>query len=164
MAQLVLTIDIGNSTTSIGLYGPDGKLRFRSDLATSRNASQDQCAISLMGVFTLYQADIQAVTGTIMSSVVPSVTGAMFKAIRMLTGKAPMVMGPGVKTGLNIKSDIHTQMGSDIVACSVAAIAKYPSPVIVIDMGTAVTMSYLRGNTYEGCVIMPGIRVSLQAR
>ena len=163
MAQLVLTIDIGNSTTSIGLYGPDGKLRFRSDLATSRNTSQDQCAISLMGVFTLYQADIQAVTGTIMSSVVPSVTGAMFKAIRMLTGKAPMVMGPGVKTGLNIKSDIHTQMGSDIVACSVAAIAKYPSPVIVIDMGTAVTMSYLRGNTYEGCVIMPGIRVSLEA-
>ena len=120
---MVLTIDIGNSTTSIGLYGPDGKLRFRSDLATSRNTSQDQCAISLMGVFTLYQADIQAVTGAIMSSVVPSVTGAMFKAIRMLTGKAPMVMGPGVKTGLNIKSDIHTQMGSDIVACSVAAFA-----------------------------------------
>lgn len=160
---MVFAIDIGNSTTTIGLYGSDGILKFRSDLATNREASRDQCAISLMGVFTLYQADIHSVTGTMMSSVVPSLTGPMFKAIRTLTGKPPMVMGPGVKTGLNIKSDIHTQMGSDIVACSIAAIAKYPSPVIVIDMGTAVTMSYLRGHTYEGCVIMPGIHVALEA-
>ena len=72
-------------------------------------------------------------------------------------------MGPGTKTGLNIKSDLHTQLGSDIVACSVAALAKYPSPVIVVDMGTAVTMSYLRERTYEGCVIMPGVRVALEA-
>lgn len=160
---MVLTIDIGNSTTNIGLYGPDGTLVFRSGLATSRGATRDQCAISLRSVFGLYGAALGAVTGAIIASVVPSVTADMCGAVEFLTGKKPLLMGPGVKTGLNIKSDIHTQMGADIVACSVAAIAKYPSPVIVIDMGTAVTMSYLLGNTYEGCVIMPGIRVAVDA-
>lgn len=74
-----------------------------------------------------------------------------------------MLMGPGVKTGLNIRSDIHTQMGTDIVACSVAAIAKYPGPIILVDMGTAIAMSVLVGNTYEGCVLLPGVTVALEA-
>ncbi len=160
---LVLAVDIGNSTTNVGLFDPAGKLVFCSGLTTSRNASRDQCAVSLQGIFTLYRADLRAVTGAVMSSVVPSATANMCAAVELLTGQEPMLMGPGVKTGLNIKSDIHTQMGADIVASSVAAMAKYPSPVIVIDMGTAVTMSYLRGNTYEGCVILPGVRVALEA-
>lgn len=163
VAQLVLAIDIGNSTTNIGFFDPAGKLVFRSGLTTSVHATRDQCAISLMGVFQLHGADIRAVTGSILSSVVPSVTANMCAAVEFLTGTPTMLMGPGVKTGLNIKSDIHTQMGSDIVACSVAAIAQYPTPVIVIDMGTATTISYLQGNTYEGCVILPGVRVALEA-
>lgn len=160
---MVLAIDIGNSTTNIGLFNRDSTLAFRAGLTTARNATCDQCAISLMGLFSLYRADIQAVSGAVISSVVPSVTANMCGAVERLTGKAPMLMGPGVKTGLNIKSDIHNQMGSDIVACSVAAIANYPTPLIVIDMGTAVTMSYLQGKTYEGCVIIPGVRVALEA-
>ena len=160
---MVLAVDIGNSTTSVGLFDGSGALLFRSDLTTSRNATRDQCAISLRGVFALYSADLFSVTGVMISSVVPSVTANMRDAAALLTGKPPLVMGPGVKTGLNIKSDIHTQMGSDIVACSVAALHKYPSPIIVIDLGTAVTMSYLQGSTYEGCVILPGIRVALEA-
>lgn len=163
MAELVLAIDIGNTTTSVGFFDPSGELIFRSELTTNRNSTRDQCAIGLMGIFTLYQAKIQTVRGAIISSVVPTVSGNMCGAVELLTGKAPILMGPGVKTGLNIKSDIHTQMGSDIVACSVAAINKYPSPLIAIDMGTAVTMSYLLGKTYEGCVIMPGVRVSLES-
>ena len=113
--------------------------------------------------FDLYHADLTAIGGAVISSVVPSVTHAASASVELLTGKPPMMMSPGLKTGLNIKSDIHTQMGGDIVACSVAAIDKYPSPIIVIDMGTAITMSFLRGNVYEGCVIMPGVRVALEA-
>lgn len=160
---MVLAVDIGNSTTSVGLFDRDGALVFRSRLATSRNATCDQCAISLMGLFSLYRADIGSVSGAMISSVVPSVTANMCVAVERLSGKAPLLMGPGVKTGLNIKSDIHNQMGSDIVAYSVAAISHYPTPLIVIDMGTAVAMSYLQGNTYEGCIIMPGVRVALEA-
>lgn len=160
---MVLAIDIGNSTTNVGLFSQDGTLTFHSHLTTVRNATCDQCAINLMGFFLLNHADMQGVSGAVLSSVVPSVTSNMCGAVERLTGKVPLLMGPGVKTGLNIKSDIHTQMGSDIVACSVSAISKYPTPLIVIDMGTAVTMSYLQGNTYEGCVIMPGVRVALEA-
>lgn len=160
---MVLAIDIGNSTTTIGLFGEKGELLFRSGIATSRSTSEDQCALDLLGLFQLYRSDITVVSGAAISSEVPSVTAHMRGAVARLIGKPPLVMGPGTKTGLNIKSDLHTQLGSDIVACSVAALAKYPSPVIVVDMGTAVTMSYLRERIYEGCVIMPGVRVALEA-
>lgn len=160
---MVLAIDIGNTTTAVGLFDDGGTLRFRSDLSTHRGRTRDECAMDLMRVFGLYHTDVKAVTGTILSSVVPPVTAAMCGAAELLTGKAPLLMGPGVKTGLNIRSDIHTQMGTDIVACSVAAIAKYPGPIILIDMGTAIAISVLVGSTYEGCILMPGVQVALDA-
>lgn len=163
MAKLVLAVDVGNSITTVGLFDDAGALQFRSSMTTGRDATRDQCAVCLLDVFRLYGADVRAVTGAVISSVVPPATASMCGAAELLTGRSPMLMGPGVKTGLNIKSDIHAQMGSDIVACSVAAIACYPSPVIVVDMGTAIAMSVLLGNTYEGCVIMPGVRVALEA-
>lgn len=163
MWNLVLAIDIGNSTTDIGLFGPEGTLRFRAALATERNATSDQCAMNLISLFALYRAEEGAVSGAILSSVVPSLTANMCRAVERLTGRLPLLIGPGVKTGLNVKADLHDQLGSDIVACCVAALSAYPSPLIVIDMGTAVSMSYLRNNSYEGCVIMPGVQVALEA-
>lgn len=160
---MILAIDVGNTTTTVGLFSGEGKLCLRSTLTTRRDASRDQCAVSLLDVFRLYGAEPDRVDGAILSSVVPSLTAAMRDAVELLTGKAPMVMGPGIKTGLNIKADAHAQMGADIVACCVAAIAKYPSPVIVIDMGTATALSVLQGSSYEGCIIMPGVGVALEA-
>ena len=146
--RVILAIDIGNSSTTIGLFGEHGGLRFRSDLTTRKGATRDECAVNLLDVFRLYGADIGEVTGTIIASVVPPLTAALCGAVEMLTGRAPLLMGPGVKTGLNIKADIHAQMGADIVACSVAAIAKYPGPILIVD---------------EGCVILPGVQLSLEA-
>lgn len=160
---MILAIDVGNSNTAVGLFSLDGALVFRSDLTTARRSTRDQCAVNFLDVFRLHGADVGQVTGAIVSSVVPSVTSAVCRAVELLTGKAPMLMGPGVRTGLNIKSDIHTQMGTDIVAYSVGAASRYPTPLVVVEMGTAVTMSLLRGNVYEGCVIMPGVRVALDA-
>lgn len=160
---MVLAIDVGNSIVTVGLFDAGGSLLFRSSLNTCKGWTRDQCAIILLDVFRLYGAEIKAVTGTIIASVVPPVTSSICGAAAFLTGQAPILMGPGVKTGLNIKSDIHAQMGADIVSCSVAAIAKYSAPVIVIDMGTATTMSVLLGNTYEGCVLLPGVSVALEA-
>ena len=97
------------------------------------------------------------------SSVVPPMTHAMAGAIRQLSGVRPMIVGPGVKTGMNILAEVHNQLGADIVASSVAALQKYPQPIIVIDMGTATTLSYLGNNTYEGCVIIPGVRIAVEA-
>ena len=88
---------------------------------------------------------------------------AMADAIRQLSGVRPMIVGPGVKTGMNILAEVHNQLGADIVASSVAALQKYPQPIIVIDMGTATTLSYLGESTYKGCVIIPGVRIAVEA-
>lgn len=163
VTDLVLAIDVGNSSTTVGLFDEIGELVFRSVLSTYKRSTQEQWAIQLMDVFRLHQKKLDIVTGTILASVVPPVTMAIYDAITFLTGRKPLVMGPGVKTGLNIRSDLHAQLGSDIVASSVAAINKYQAPIIVIDMGTAISMSLLLDHAFEGCVIMPGVRVAVEA-
>lgn len=160
---MVLAVDIGNSNTTVGLFDEGGVLRFLSSLGTNREKTGDQCAIDLLGVFGLYKADIQQISGAILSSVVPPLTAPMSQAILTLTGHRPLVVGSGLKTGLNIRAEIHNQLGSDIVAASVAAISKYPTPLLVIDVGTATSISLIRSNVYEGCIIMPGASLALEA-
>ena len=160
---MVLAVDVGNSNTTVGLFDEGGKLVFLSTLETSAGKTRDQCAVDLLGVFQLYSAQINLVSGAILSSVVPPLTSIFFDAVARLTGKPPMVVGPGIKTGLNIRAEIHNQLGSDIVASSVAVISKYPSPVVMVDMGTATSLSLLVGSVYEGCIIMPGLTLALDA-
>lgn len=160
---MILAIDIGNLGTTIALFREDGTLSFQSELETDGKMTDDRCAIDLMGVFQLYRADLLAVKGSILSSVVPPITSSYVRTLRRLTGKAPLIVGPGLKTGLNIKAEIHDQLGSDIVASAVAVSALYPTPAIVINSRTAVTFSYLSQNTFEGCAIMPGMDIALEA-
>ena len=160
---MVLAVDVGNSNTTVGLFDEGGTLRSRSTLETSRGKTRDQCAIDLLGVLSLCGADVKTVDGAILSSVVPPLTAVYTDAISLLTGVPPLVVGPGIKTGLNIKAEIHNQLGSDIVASAVAAIAKYPSPTVLVDMGTATTLSLIVGSVYEGCSIMPGLALALDA-
>lgn len=160
---MVLAIDIGNTRTTIALFTGEGNLSFLSEVETEQKMTDDQCAIQLLGVFQLYRSDISSVTGAILSSVVPPITGTYIRAVARLTGQTALVVGPGLKTGLNIKTDIHNQLGSDIVASAVAAAALYPSPAIVINSRTAVTFSYLSQASFEGCSIMPGMGIALDA-
>lgn len=160
---MILAVDVGNSNTTVGLFDEAGKLTLRALLETSRGKTRDQCAIDLLCVLNLYGAQARAVDGAILSSVVPPLTAVFIDAIARLTGKPPLVVGPGIKTGLNIKAEIHNQLGSDIVASSVAAIARYPSPLVMVDMGTATSLSLIVGSVYEGCSIMPGLALALDA-
>lgn len=160
---MILTIDIGNTAITMGLFTPEGRLQFRGSLKTDKNKTRDQIAIDLLDMFHLYRSDLQGITGSVISSVVPPMTSAMAGAVEQLSGVRPMIVGPGVKTGMNILAEIHNQLGADIVASSVAAIQKYPQPIIVIDMGTATTFSYLSESTYKGCVIIPGVRIAVEA-
>lgn len=160
---MILAIDIGNISTTIALFTEDGKLLFQSRLDTDTKMTDDRCAIDLLGVFQLYRADLAAVKGSILSSVVPPITRTYTRTLTRLVGRAPLVVGAGVKTGLNIKAEVHNQLGSDIVASAVAAAALYPTPAIVINSRTAVTFSYLSANTFEGCSIMPGVEIALEA-
>lgn len=160
---MILAADIGNSTITLALFDDRGNLAMRSNFSTDPHATQDQFAILLFSTFQLYHVDARQITGGIIASVVPPVTAAMSRAFERIMGRPPMIVGAGIRTGLNIRSDMHAQMGADIVACCIGAIARYPSPVIVLDLSTAVTFSFLRGNTCEGCVIAPGVRVALEA-
>lgn len=161
---MLLAVDVGNSTISIGLFGPDKSLHFLAVLDTDSRKTADQISIDLMNIFTLYQHDIRDVQDAIVCSVVPPLNFMLQKALTRLLGKAPMVVGPGVKTGLNIRMEIQTQVGADIVADAVSALEKYPTPIVTIDMGTATTIGVIsEGRNYEGGLLLPGVNISLEA-
>jgi type III pantothenate kinase len=161
---MLLAIDVGNSITSIGLFDREKNLQFLASMDTDNRKTADQVSIDLMNLFTLYHYDYREVTGAILCSVVPPLNFMMEKALTRLLGKAPMVIGPGVKTGLNIRLTVQTQVGADIVANAVAALEKFQPPIITIDMGTATTIGVIdQGRTYEGGLLLPGVKVSLEA-
>ena len=161
---MLLAIDIGNSNISVGLFGQERKLHFLASIDTDSRKTADQISIDLMNIFSLYGFDLKDVSGAIFSSVVPPINFMMEKALTRLLGKPPMIVGPGVKTGLNIRMEIHNQLGADLVADAVAALEKYPAPIIVIDMGTATTIAYISAkHTYEGGLMFPGERLTLDA-
>lgn len=161
---MLLAIDVGNSVTSVGLFDLNGRLQFLANLDTDSRKTADQISIDLMNLFTLYHFPYTDVTGAILCSVVPPLNFMMGKALTRLLGKPPMVVGPGVKTGLNIRLTVQTQVGADIVANAVAALEKFQPPIITIDMGTATTIGVIsEGRTYEGGLLLPGLNVSLEA-
>lgn len=161
---MLLAIDVGNSNTSVGLFDREKNLRFLAALDTDSRKTADQISIDLMNLFTLYHFDFQEVTGAILCSVVPPLNFMMEKALSRLLGKPPMVVGPGVRTGLNIRMEVQTQVGADIVAVAVAALEKFTPPIITIDMGTAIAVGVIsQGRNYEGGLLLPGVNVSLEA-
>ena len=161
---MLLAIDFGNSNISVGLFDEKRDLKFLSSIDTDSRKTADQISIDLMNIFSLYRYDLRDVSGAIFSSVVPPINFMMAKALTRLLGKPPMIVGPGVKTGLNIRMEIHNQLGADLVAGAVAALDKYPTPIIMIDMGTATTISYISSKrSYEGGLMFPGVRLSLDA-
>ena len=161
---MLLAVDVGNSTTSVGLFGDDQSLCFVASLDTDSRRTADQISVDLMNLFALYHYDHTEVTGAILCSVVPPLNFMMEKALGRLLGHPPMVVGPGIKTGLNIRLPVQTQMGADIVADAVAALERFQPPIITIDMGTATTIGVItEGRTYEGGLLLPGVQVSLEA-
>ena len=161
---MLLAIDVGNSNTSIGLFDRDKQLRFLASLDTDSRKTADQISIDLMNLFTLYRYSYTDVTGAILCSVVPPLNFMMEKALTRLLGRPPMVVGPGVRTGLNIRLAVQSQVGADIVADAVAALEKFEPPIVTIDMGTATTMIAIdsRG-AVQGGAILPGVKVALDA-
>lgn len=160
---MLVAVDIGNTNITIGLYSED-KLIFVSRLATERLRMPDQYAAELSAIFRLHSINTSDFDGAIISSVVPELTNIIKEAIGYITGQTPIVIGPGVKTGLNIKIDNPAQLGADLVAGAVGAIAKYPLPCLVLDMGTATKISVIDSNgNYRGCTISPGVKISLNA-
>lgn len=160
---MILAINIENTNTVIGC-SKDSKYVFVESVSTSVTRTELEYAISFKNIFEMYQLQIEDVEGAIISSVVPPVTGVVKAAVKRIFGKDALVIGPGVKTGINIMMDNPAQVGSDLVANAVAGIAKYEAPMIIVNMGTATTLSVINEKKqYVGGLISPGIKVSSAA-
>lgn len=160
---MILAIDIGNTNIVIG--GIDKKKTyFIERLSTVRTKTELEYAVDIKTVLDIYHIHRDEIEGCIISSVVPQITNIARLAAEKILKKEVMVLGPGVKTGLNIMMDHPAQLGADLVADAVAGVAEYPVPLIIIDMGTATTASVIDAKkNYIGGMILPGVRISLDA-
>ena len=160
---MILTVDIGNSNIVLGCVEEE-RIVFEARLRTDATKTSDEYCIDLKMILDVYGVAAADVEGAIIASVVPQVLNSMQTAIKKLTGKNSLVVGPGLKTGLNIKIENPAQTGADLVVGSVAALREHKPPMIVIDMGTATTMIVLdaSGALIGGC-ICPGVKISLDA-
>ena len=160
---MILAIDIGN--TNIVLGGLEGeKILFEARMATDLIKTSDQYCAELKSMLALFEVTPEAISGSIISSVVPPVLNSFKTAIRKLTGKACLVVGPGIRTGLNIRMENPAEVGSDLIVAAVAAIAEYSAPLLLVDMGTATTITAVdETGTFVGGCICPGVKISMEA-
>lgn len=160
---MILAIDMGN--TNIVLGGIDEKQTyFVERITTNHSKTELEYAVNIKDVLEIDQIRPEEIEGAILSSVVPPLNAAILKAVEKILGKRPLLVGAGMKTGLNIQMDNPKTVGSDMIVDAVAAIHEYPKPLVIIDMGTATTLSVVdRAGNYCGGVILPGLRVSLDS-
>lgn len=160
---MLLAIDIGNTNIVIGCIEKD-QILFKARIATDRLRTSDQYGVEIKNMLEAYGVRIADIDDCIISSVVPPVFNSVRTGVIKIIGKQPMVVGPGLKTGLNIHVDVPSQVGSDRIVIAVAALAKYDAPLILMDLGTATTIEVVEpDNVYMGGVIIPGVKVSLDA-
>ena len=160
---MLLAIDIGNTNLVIGCIRND-EILFKARIATDRTRTSDQYGVEIKNMLEAYGVNIADIEDCIISSVVPPVFNSVKTGVIKVLGKQPMVVGPGLKTGLNIHVDVPSQVGSDRIVIAVAALAEYQAPLILMDLGTATTIEVVEPeNRYLGGIIFPGVRISLDA-
>lgn len=160
---MILTVDIGNSNIVIGGV-EENTIRFHGRIRTEATKTSDEYCVDLKILMEVNGVHPQAIEGSIISSVVPQVLNSIQTAIKKLTGKSSLVVGPGLKTGLNILLENPGQTGADLVVADVAALREHKPPLIVVDMGTATTMAVLdKDGAHIGGCICPGVKISLDA-
>ncbi|MBQ3491495.1 MAG: type III pantothenate kinase [Oscillospiraceae bacterium] len=160
---MILTVDIGNSNIVLGGVKDDA-IVFEARLRTEVTKTSDQYCVDLKILLDVHNVCVEDIEGCIIASVVPQVLNSFQTAIKKLIGKNSLVVGPGIKTGLDIRLENPGQTGADLVAADVAALREHKPPLIVIDMGTATTMAVLdpNGAHIGGCII-PGVKLSMDA-
>lgn len=160
---MILAIDMGNTNIVIGCID-DKKIYFVESMSTDLSKTELEYAIGFKTVLELYKIDVRHIKGVIISSVVPPLINIVKSAIEKFIDVTPLIIGSGIKTGLNILMDNPKTVGSDLVVDAVAGINEYGAPLIVMDFGTATTMSVIDNNkNYIGTVILPGVKISLEA-
>ncbi len=159
---MLLAIDIGNSNISLGIF-KDEILTFRAKISVQTKRSSDEYAALFYDLLRMNQISRDEITGCILASVVPELSGLVEEAARTVAGQDVLRVGPGIRTGFRIRIDDPSQLGADLVADTLAGLTEYGAPLVVIDAGTVTTIIAVdQSRTYLGGCIFPGIRASAQ--
>lgn len=160
---MIIAVDVGNTNIVLGFLEGE-RLINECRLSTAAEDSAEEYAIKLNSIFEICKIAVGDIEGCVLSSVVPPLNRTISKALMIITGKKPIVVGPGVKTGLNIKINNPAELGADMVVGAVAGIAKYPCPQIIFDLGTATTASVIDADgCFLGGAIICGVKTALNA-
>ena len=160
---MILAIDIGNTNIALGGFSKN-ELSFVARISTDVSKTSDEYASVLLSTLALYKTPPEAIKGAIISSVVPALNRVVSEAVRFICGITPLVVGPGVKSGINLHCDNPSSVGSDLVCACVAARYVYGCPALIIDMGTATKISVIDKNgAFIGVSIIPGVIMGLRA-
>ncbi len=160
---MILTIDIGNTNIVLGGFSDD-TLTFVARIATDVSKTEDEYATKIRSVLALHGVEKTELKGAIISSVVPPLNTVMKKAIEYVYDVTPITVGPGIKTGINLKCDNPATVGADLICACVAAHHIYGSPALIIDMGTATKMMVMDDHgAFIGVSIIPGVKIALEA-
>ena len=160
---MLLTIDMGNSNSEIGIID-NNEVILSERIATDLGKTASEYAVLIHSIFEIRNVDVSAIEGGIISSVVPPLTNEIREAVKKVTGITPLNVEPGIKTGVRIRIDDPKTLGADLLVGAVAAVNLYEAPAIIIDMGTATTVTVVDKNgDFIGGVVMPGVALSLNA-
>ena len=160
---MLFAIDIGNTNMVIGCIDGD-KILFSERLSTDHSKTALEYALAFKNVLDLHGIDRTGITGAIIASVVPPITAIMTEALGKIMSCNVKIVGPGLRNGLKICMDNPAQVGADLIVAAVAGVRDYPCPLILIDMGTATTITVVdKDKNYRGGMILPGLRVSLDS-
>jgi type III pantothenate kinase len=160
---MIFVFDVGNTNTVLGVYDGD-ELKYHWRVETNRNRTEDEFGMVVKSLFDASGLSFSSIDGIIISSVVPPIMFALERMCKKYFKLTPMVVGPGMKTGLNIKYENPREVGADRIVNAVAAIHEYGSPLIIVDFGTATTYCYINEQRqYMGGAIAPGIGISTEA-
>ncbi|TYQ16835.1 UNVERIFIED_CONTAM: type III pantothenate kinase [Acetivibrio alkalicellulosi] len=160
---MILVLDVGNTNITLGVYD-DKKLISYWRMGTDREKTSDEFGMFISSLFRNENIDIESIEGIIIASVVPPIMYSLEHALRKYFKLEPIIVGPGVKTGINIKYENPREVGADRIVNGVAAYTIYGGPLIIVDFGTATTFCAISSKCeYIGGVICPGIKISAEA-
>ncbi|OXS54652.1 pantothenate kinase [Cohnella sp. CIP 111063] len=160
---MILVVDVGNTNIVLGLY-KGRTLTHHWRLGTNRSATVDEYGVLIHNLFQIAGVKAEQIEGVILSCVVPPIMNTLERLFEAYVGKQALVVGPGIKTGLNIRYENPREVGADRIVNAVAGIEQYGTPLVVVDFGTATTFDYIDGTgAYLGGAIVPGIGISAEA-
>lgn len=163
VSNLIFVIDVGNTNIVLGVYDKDN-LKHHWRIETNRHKTEDEYGMTIKALFDHSKLTASDIDGIIISSVVPPIMFALERMCQKYFHIKPLVVGPGIKTGLNIKYENPREVGADRIVNAVAAIHEYGGPLIIVDFGTATTYCYINEQKqYMGGAIAPGIGISTEA-